>query len=100
MKLGIFINNDRHLEHIVGITKAAVFKGHEVIMFNMDDGVKLLGNPEFSELCGTKGVSISFCDYSTIDLGINKKGIPGEVICGSQYNNALMVREVDRLIVL
>jgi hypothetical protein len=47
MKLGIFVNTDRHLEHVVGLVKAALSKGHEVTMFNMDDGTKLLGTPEF-----------------------------------------------------
>jgi predicted peroxiredoxin len=100
MKLGIFINTDRHLADIIGITKAAVSKGHEVIIFNMDTGTKLLGNPVFTELCRTKGVSMSFCDHSAKGLGVATEGIPQEIVCGSQYNNALMVNGADRVIVL
>lgn len=100
MKLGIFINTDRHLEHILGLTKAALAKGHEVTMFNMDDGTKLLGTPEFRELCKTKGVSMSFCDHSAKGLGVATEGIPEEIVCGSQYNNAVMNHDADRLIIL
>lgn len=64
MKLGILINTDRHLSEILGITKAALSKGHEVIIFNMDEGTRLLGNPPFRELCGMNGVRMSFCDYN------------------------------------
>ncbi len=100
MKLGIFVNTNRHLNHVVGIVKAALAKGHEVVMFNMDDGTKLLGTPEFAELCRTKGVSMSFCDHSAKGLNVTTEGLPSEIVCGSQYNNAVMNHDADRLIVL
>lgn len=100
MKLGIFVNTDRHLAHVVGLIKAAIAKGHEVILFNMDDGTKLLGGPEFKELCHMKGVSMSFCDHSAKELGVATEGIPQEIVCGSQYNNAMMMHDADRVIVL
>ncbi len=100
MKLGIFVNTNRHLNHVVGIVKAALAKGHEVVMFNMDDGTKLLGTPEFAELCKTKGVAMSFCDHSAKGLNVTTEGLPSEIVCGSQYNNAVMNHDADRLIVL
>lgn len=100
MKLGIFVNTDRHLDHIVGLIKAALAKGHEVFIFNMDDGTKLLGNPAFTELCKTKGVTMSFCDHSAKGLNVSTEGLPAEIVCGSQYNNALMMHDVNRAIVL
>ena len=100
MKLGILVNTDRHLEHIVGFTRAALLKGHEVVIFTMDEGTKLLGTPEFQQLCKTKGVEISFCDYSAKYSGVTKEGLPEEIVCGSQLNNAAMSHDADRLIVL
>ena len=100
MKLGIFVNTNRHLNHVVGIVKAALAKGHEVVMFNMDDGTKLLGTPEFAEFCKTTGVSMSFCDHSAKGRNVSNEGLPAEMACGSQYNNAVMNHDVDRLIVL
>jgi predicted peroxiredoxin len=100
MKLGIFVNTNRHLNHVVGIVKAALAKGHEVVMFNMDDGTKILGTPEFAELCRTKGVTMSFCDHSAKGMNVTTEGLPAEIVCGSQYNNAVMNHDADRLIIL
>lgn len=100
MKLGIFVNTNRHLDHVVGLAKAAVVKGNEVIIFNMDDGTKLLGTPEFADLCKTPGVSVSFCDHSAKGLNVTTEGLPSEMVCGSQFNNAVMVHDSDRVIVL
>ncbi len=100
MKLGIHVNDDRHLEHVVGITKAAVSKGHEVFIFTMVDGVRLLENPTYTGLCKIPNVKMSFCDHNASGYGIKKEGIPEEVVCGSQYNNAVMMHDVDKVIVL
>jgi hypothetical protein len=43
MKLGILVNTDKNLDAVQGITKAALAKGHEVILFNMDAGTKVVG---------------------------------------------------------
>ncbi|MCL5024618.1 MAG: DsrE family protein [Nitrospirae bacterium] len=100
MKLGILVNTDRHLADVTGVVKAALAKGHEVILFNMDDGTKLLGTPEFKELCTMQGVSMSFCDHSAKHIGVATEGLPQEIVCGSQYNNAVMMHDADRVIVL
>ncbi|MBI5025816.1 MAG: hypothetical protein HZC12_03620 [Nitrospirae bacterium] len=100
MKLGIFVNTDRHPADVIGLTKAAVSKGHEVIIFTMDDGVKLLENPSFTALCNVSGVSMSYCDHNAMGKGINKAAIPEKIVCGSQYNNATMNHDADRVIVL
>lgn len=76
MKLGILINTDRHADDIVGITKAAISKGHEVTMFMMDDGNKLLSNTAVTGLSEEAGVSMSYCDHSVQKLGLSKEGIP------------------------
>jgi len=100
MKIGILVNTDRHLEHIRGITEAAVRRGHTVAIFAMDEGTRLLENPEYRKLCELEGVEMSFCDHNAQGLGINKDGVPDEIVCGSQYNNAVMQHEADRVIVL
>jgi len=100
MKLGIHVNTDRHLEHVVGIARAAASKGHEVIVFTMADGEKLLENPTYYELCKIPNIKMSYCDHNTGHMGIKKEAIPREITCGSQYNNAVMVNVADRVIVL
>lgn len=100
MKLGIFINTDKNMDAVKGITLAAVKKGHAVVLFSMDDGTRLIHSPAMAELCKTEGVSVGFCDHSAKKMGVASEGLPGEIVCGSQYNNAVMMHEADRVIVL
>ena len=100
MKLGILVNTDRHANDLVGIANAALLKGHEVIVFFMDTAVKLLSSQNIKDLCNHPGISISFCDYTTEKNGVSKEEFCDKMICGSQYNNATMNSEADRVIVL
>jgi len=100
MKLGIIINTGNHLRDLIGISRAAIAKGHEVAAFNMDDGTRMLSEPDFNELCKLKGFSACYCDHSAGILNVSKEGIPAEIVCGSQYNNAVMVDTADKVIVL
>ena len=58
MKLGILVNTDKHLGHILGLAAAAAAKDHEVMIFAMDQGVRLLENGSLTELAGRAGVSV------------------------------------------
>ncbi len=100
MKLGILVNTDRHEDDLIGLTKAALAKGQEVIIFVMDSGVQLLSSQNVKDLCNNQGISISFCDYTTEKNGVSKEEFCDKMICGSQYNNATMNRQSDRVIVL
>lgn len=100
MKLGILVNTDRHAEDLIGLTNAALSKGHHVQAFFMDDGVRLLDNPDVGALCGNPNLDMSYCDYSTQQIGLSKEGFPEKAACGSQFNNATMNNEADRVIVL
>ncbi|MBL7050481.1 MAG: DsrE family protein [Nitrospira sp.] len=100
MKLGILVNTDRHVKDLVGLAKAALSKGHEVIVFFMDSGVKLLSSQNVKDLCNNPGISMSFCDYTTEKNGVSKEEFCDKMICGSQYNNATMNSEADRVILL
>ena len=100
MKLGILVNTSENLDAVQGITKAALAKGHTVMLFNMDAGTKLVGTPAFAELCRTTGVTVSFCDHSAKHMRVTSEGLPSEIVCGSQYNNAVMQHEADRVIIL
>jgi predicted peroxiredoxin len=99
MKLGMLVNTDKHLGHILGMVKAALSRGHEIAIFVMDTGTMLLKNPAFTELCLLHGVSMSFCDLSANKSGVITEGLSAEIQCGSQYDNAVMVNESDRILV-
>jgi hypothetical protein len=100
MKLGILVNTDKHLPEIIGITKAAQGKGHEVIIFTMDDGSRLLDKESFTALHLLDKVRISFCEHSCKGLSLTTDHLPPAIAAGSQYNNAAMVNQADKVLVL
>jgi len=100
MKLGILVNTDRHAGDVVGLTKAALSKGHEVIIFMMDAGNKLLHNSSVTGLCKETGVSMAFCAHSAEKLKVSTDGLPEKIHHGSQFDNATMNSKADRVIVL
>lgn len=98
MKLGILVTTDRHLKHILGLTAAARAKDHEVAIFAMDGGIRLLADKAFTDLGGQEGVSLSFCSHSAREQGVDTEAQPACVTVGSQMNNAMMANAADRLI--
>ncbi len=100
MKLGILVNSDRHFGAITGIAHAASAKGHEVILFAMDAGTRLLVEPACAALCRLPGVSLSFCQESATRAGVSVDAVPEVIVSGSQLQNAMMVQQADRVIVL
>jgi predicted peroxiredoxin len=100
MKLGILVNTDRHLDALIGLANAALAKGHEIILFAMDDGTRLLMQPACAALCTKPNVTMSFCDHSAQRLGLKTDTLPAKIISGSQYNNAAMMHNADKVIVL
>lgn len=100
MKLGILVNTDRHMEELTSITRAALSKGHEVSVFVMDAGVRLLATKELGELARLEGVSMAFCNYNAMTEDIDLSGIQPGAESGGQLDNATMVRDSDRVIAL
>lgn len=100
MKLGILVNTDSRAKLIAELSEAAVSKGCKVVLFVMDEGVKLLRKPLIANLLKTSGVTLAFCQYSVDIIGVSPGRIPKEAVSGSQYDNACMNKEVDRIIVL
>lgn len=100
MKLGILVNTDKNLSAVDGITRAAVAAGHSVEIFVMDDGTRLLADGAFTALASLAGVKMAFCDHSAQHLGTKPDPTPDAITCGSQFDNANMNHEADRVIVL
>jgi len=98
MKLGILITTDKNNDAVVGLTKAAVSKGHEVIIFCTDVGVNLVKDKSFTDLSATSVVKMGYCDHSGKALGVSKEDVPEAITCGSQFDNATMFHDVDKLV--
>lgn len=99
-KLGIFVCSDRHLDHMVGIAKAAIGKGNEVQIFFTGPGVKLSPDPEVQGLVEA-GAKVKLCDLTYKKFELDKQY--GEELAGikhgGQHDNAEMIGEVDRYVV-
>ena len=100
MKLGILINTDKALEDVVGITKEALSRGHEVTLFAMDTGTRFLQEKDYSDLCSLEGVRMSFCAHSAEKENVQTGSVPAAITHGSQFDNAVMNNESDVVIVL
>lgn len=100
MKLGILITTDKHLDHVIGIARAASAKGHDVALFAMDEGTRLLREAKFTRLCEVENLTLSLCSHSAREYGVDTTGITKEIVIGSQFNNAIMNNQSDRVIVL
>lgn len=100
MTIGILVNTDKNAVAVSGIIKAALSKGHRVILFFMDEGCRLVKDSDITGLSSTDGVRMSLCDFNRKSLGIEDAAIPEGIIMGSQYDNALMNSEADKVIVL
>lgn len=100
MKLGILVNTDRHLEHVLGIARSALAQRHEVSLFLMDTGTHLALRPELAQLAGLPGASVTLCDHSALAHGVEKASLPAQIACRSQVQNALMNHRADRVLVL
>jgi hypothetical protein len=95
-QLGILVTKHENLEHIAGIVRAARKAGHPVRMFLNDEGVRFSRDSGFLELLAL-GVDVAVCDHFRELLGIEGKS-PG-VTYGSQYDNAVMQHECERVLV-
>jgi sulfur relay (sulfurtransferase) complex TusBCD TusD component (DsrE family) len=86
-----------NLEHISGVAKAASKAGHPVQIFLTDEGVEFTRDPKFIELLKVDGVECSVCDHSCERSGIHDK--TEGITYGSQYNNAGMLHDSERILV-
>jgi len=97
-RLGIMVSSDKHLDHVIALTKAAHEKGKKVQIFFTGRGVLLTQNPEFAELVGKAKLAV--CDVSFRANGL-EGDVPGVGFkdFATQARNAEMIKECDRYLV-
>lgn len=95
--LGIMITRHANGEHITGVVKAARRAGHPVRIFLTDEGVNFTRDRAFLELLELDGVEVAACDHICEVLGIQEK--VGNITYGSQYDNAGMLHDSERVLV-
>ena len=100
MKLGILVNTERHLDMLLSISRAALEKGHEVSVFVMDKATCMLVDDSLKELAALDGLNVTCCDYNAMMNDVPRDVIADTITSGSQYDNAIMTRNSDRIITL
>ena len=98
-KLGIFVSSDEHLDHLLGISKAAAQAGKEVIVFLTNRGVLLTKHEKFPEIQGSAQVSLCNVNFDSFKM---EKPIPvvDDKDFATQARHGMMIEDVDRYIVL
>ncbi|HEB68302.1 MAG TPA: hypothetical protein ENI88_01635 [Desulfobulbus sp.] len=100
MKLGILVNSNRYLTTITGIVGVAAARGNQVTLFAMDEGTRLLEDADYVALADLEGVSMSYCEHSAVELSVNTRGLSDAIESSSQYSNAAMNHDADKVLVL
>ena len=98
-KLGIFVSSDEHLEHLIGISRAATKAGKEVEVFLTNGGVLLAKDPRFLAMEGLAHVSLCNVNFEAFKM---EKPVPlvADKDFATQMRHADMIAECDRYIVL
>lgn len=98
-KLGIFVSSDEHLDHLIGISRAATKAGKEVTVFLTNRGVLLSKDPRFSEMEGLAHISLCNVNFEAFKM---EKPVPlvADKDFATQMRHADMIAECDRYIVL
>ncbi len=99
MKIGMLVTRRDYADKIVETAKAALSKGHSLVIFMTDDGVYHVRNGAVTELRHRENVEISLCDYSAGGRAISDAEIPAGVIKGTQYQNSVMHNECDKVLI-
>jgi DsrE/DsrF/DsrH-like protein len=95
-KLGLFLSTSPEHENTHTVSKlaeAALERGHEVDIFIMCDGIHNVFVESFVGLVD-KGARIILCSHNLAER--QRPKIEGPIVCGSQYDHAQLVSQVDR----
>lgn len=102
MNLGIVVTNENHGELALGLLKTAAARGWQLRCFLTDTGVKLLNDPLFAGFCqGEHWVAL--CELSLERYHIDPAKVQDtapNIVIGGQYQDAELVKNSDRVLVL
>jgi len=98
MRLGIVASHESAGPHLAGLAAAAVARGWTCRVFLTDSAVKLAASAGLQGLAKAGAVRLDVCEHSWQHFG--GEGVPDGATLGSQFQNAELVRECDRVVVL
>lgn len=101
--LGIFVPTNKHIDHLIGIARAAKKAGKALNIFFTHDGVLMTQDPKFQELADIASGELSLCNHSWEEFGFSEKPIPHgmtEDDLGSQSRHVALIEKCDRYLVI
>ncbi len=96
MRIGFLVTDPAYRDFLIPLLSAALARGDEVEVFLMDEGCFLAADAQFSALLSRAGANASICDFNRTQKGITA---PPSLRPGSQYDNARMVQDCDKVLV-
>jgi hypothetical protein len=106
-KLGIFVPTDNHIDHLIGVARAATKAGKALCIFLTHEGVRISQHPRYQELAeiisSDEDDEISICNVSWEELGLKDRPIPAGMSpkdLATQSRHCAMIDKCDRYMVL
>lgn len=102
MNLGIVVTNENHAEQALGLLETAVSRGWQLRCFLTDTGVRLLDDPRFVQFCQSDHW-VALCELSLERYHIDSASVldkAPKIIIGGQYQDAELVKNSDRVVML
>lgn len=103
MRFGLVITDDRYRDMALSVLAKAQARGWESRCFLNDRGALLLMDGDFVQADAFKGTQVAVCELSVEryeNEGLKLADIDKHVVIGGQYQDAELVRNSDRVLVL
>lgn len=103
MRFGLVITDDRHGGAAIALLTAAQARGWECRCFLNDRGALLLADADFTGSPAFAAAQIAVCELSIERYeqeGLRVEDAGSQVIVGGQYQDAELVKNSDRVLVL
>ncbi len=101
--LGILVSTDKHLDHVIGVAKAAKKAGKALSIFFTHSGVLLTQDPKFRELADIGPEDMALCNVGWEAHGLKGRPAPAGMRTedlSNQSRHVLLIETCERYLVL
>ncbi len=98
MRLGIVATHESAGPHLEGLAAAAAARGWPCRCFLTDSGVRLAASPRLQALAASGALRVDVCEHSWHQFAQGEA--PAGATLGSQFQNAELARECERVVVI
>jgi hypothetical protein len=105
--LGILVPSNKHIDHLIGIARAAKKAGKVLCIFLTHDGCLITQDPKYQELADIVGPEeidkISLCNVGWEELGLKGQPIPAGMDpedLATQSRHCALMGTCDRYLVI